>query len=288
MLPLIREIRDAVDCHVAALPVPVPHDDAEPSFQSLTDPGCDCLPGGRPFPTALDPFLCNRYEIAEFAREAAALDVRYLGVCCGAGPHMIRSMAEALGRRPPASRYSPDMSRHAFLGTDATLQAHNRRLRAPSSDGGAGDAAAAGRAPGGRSPRWRPSIRRRARDLDERAAFGEETFAALRAAGLLALTAPVEYGGAGLWWDGRYGEFYELLEAARVRRQPDGAAAPGPLARARDRLAPRQRGAARAAPAGDRRGGPAARLGRQRGQADRQARRHRPHRARGARPTACT
>ena len=52
--------------------------------------------------------------------------MRYLGVCCGAGPHMIRSMAEALGRRPPASRYSPDMSRHAFLGTDAMLKAHNR------------------------------------------------------------------------------------------------------------------------------------------------------------------
>jgi betaine-homocysteine S-methyltransferase len=49
-----------------------------------------------------------------------------LGVCCGAGPHHIRSMAEALGRTPPASRYSADMSKHAFLGTDATLKAENR------------------------------------------------------------------------------------------------------------------------------------------------------------------
>ena len=130
MLPLIREIRAAVDCHVAALPVPYRTSPDEPSFQSLTDPGCDCLPDGRPFPTALDPFLCNRYEIAEFAREAAAIEVRYLGVCCGAGPHMIRSMAEALGRRPPAGRYSPDMSRHAFLGTDTTLQPHNRAYAA--------------------------------------------------------------------------------------------------------------------------------------------------------------
>jgi betaine-homocysteine S-methyltransferase len=126
MLPLIREIRAAVDCHVAALPVPYRTTDAEPSFQSLTDPGCDCIPGGRPFPTALDPFLCNRYEIAEFARGAAALEVRYMGVCCGAGPHMVRSMAEALGRRPPASAYSPDMSRHAFLGNDPTLRAANQ------------------------------------------------------------------------------------------------------------------------------------------------------------------
>jgi betaine-homocysteine S-methyltransferase len=126
MLPLIEEIRARVGGYVAALPVPYRTTDEEPSFQSLTDPGCDCIPGGRPFPTALDPFLCNRYEIAEFTRAAAALEVRYLGVCCGAGPHMIRAMAEALGREAPASRYSPDMSRHAFLGTDAVLKAHNQ------------------------------------------------------------------------------------------------------------------------------------------------------------------
>ena len=129
MMPMVREIRDAVDCHVAALPVPYRTNEAEPSFQSLTDPGCDCLPGDRPFPTALDPFLCNRYEIAEFTREAILADVRYLGVCCGAGPHMIRSMAEALGRTPPASRFSPDMSRHAFFGSDASLKAHNQAYR---------------------------------------------------------------------------------------------------------------------------------------------------------------
>jgi betaine-homocysteine S-methyltransferase len=43
---------------------------------------------------------------------------------------MIRSMAEALGRRPPASRYSPDMSRHAFLGTDPALKEHNQAYAA--------------------------------------------------------------------------------------------------------------------------------------------------------------
>ena len=74
---------------------------------------------------ALDPFLCNRYEIAEFGRQARALGVDYLGVCCGAGPHHIRSLAEALGRRPPASRYSADMSKHAFLGTDPSLVVEN-------------------------------------------------------------------------------------------------------------------------------------------------------------------
>jgi betaine-homocysteine S-methyltransferase len=126
MLPLIKRIRAAVDTHVAALPVPYRTTEQEPSFQSLRDPDCDCVPGGRPFPTALDPFLTNRYEIAEFGREAHALGVNYLGVCCGAAPHYIRSLAEALGRTPEASRYSPDMSKHAFLGTDAQLKAHNR------------------------------------------------------------------------------------------------------------------------------------------------------------------
>ena len=126
MLPLLAEIRDAVDGHMAALPVPYRTHDAQPSFQSLRDPGYPDPPGGRPFPVALDPFTCNRYEIADFTRAADELGIRYLGVCCGAAPHHIRSMAEALGRTPPASRYTADMSKHAFLGTDPTLRAENR------------------------------------------------------------------------------------------------------------------------------------------------------------------
>ena len=92
-------------------------------MQSLSDPR-----GGevRPFPTGLDPFTCTRYELADFARAAHALGVSYLGVCCGAGPHHIRAVAEALGRTPPASRYSPDMSKHAYWGTDASLNEQNR------------------------------------------------------------------------------------------------------------------------------------------------------------------
>ena len=125
MLPLLGPIREAVSVPVAALPVPYRTHDAEPSFQSLTDPGCDCIPGGRPFPTALDPFTCNRYELGEFTGAAHELGVGYLGVCCGAAPHHIRAVSEALGRTPPASRYSPDMSRHAFLGTDPGLNQPN-------------------------------------------------------------------------------------------------------------------------------------------------------------------
>lgn len=121
LLPVVRRVRDAVSCHVAALPVPYRTTEAEPTFQSLTDRACACIPGNRPFPTALDPFTCNRYECAEFAREADEIGVRYIGLCCGAAPHHIRAVAEALGRTVPGSRYSPDMSKHAFFGTDAAI-----------------------------------------------------------------------------------------------------------------------------------------------------------------------
>jgi betaine-homocysteine S-methyltransferase len=119
MMPLIRDIRRAVKCHVAALPVPYRTNTQQPSFMSLTDPCCD---NRRAFPVGLDPFMATRSEIFDFGREAFALDVRYLGVCCGAGPHHIRALAESLGRHPPASRYSVDMSRHAFFGTNKLIR----------------------------------------------------------------------------------------------------------------------------------------------------------------------
>ena len=129
MLPLLADIVAAVDVPVAALPVPYRTTGNEPTFQSLREPDDSLLPDGRPFPTALDPFTCNRHEIADFTVKAQAAGAHYLGLCCGAGPHHVRSMAEALGRTPEASRYSVDMSRHAFFGTAPGLQDHNREYR---------------------------------------------------------------------------------------------------------------------------------------------------------------
>jgi betaine-homocysteine S-methyltransferase len=119
MLPLLKQIRAAVKCHVAGLPVPYRTVPTQPSFMSLTDP---CCGNRRAFPVGLDPFVATRAEIADFGREAFALGIRYLGVCCGAGPHHIRALAESLGRHPPASRYSADMSKHAFFGTDKQIR----------------------------------------------------------------------------------------------------------------------------------------------------------------------
>jgi betaine-homocysteine S-methyltransferase len=117
MLPLLGAVRAAVDVPVAALPVPYHTHEGEPTFQSLG--------GGQAFPVALDPFTSTRFDVADFARDALAIGVSYLGLCCGAAPHHIRAMAEAMGRRPPASRYSPDMSKHAYLGSDPSLQREN-------------------------------------------------------------------------------------------------------------------------------------------------------------------
>jgi betaine-homocysteine S-methyltransferase len=122
LLPLLRQVRDAVSIPVAALPVPYRTSESEPSFQSLRDAHWHYDEGARPFPVALDPFTCNRYEIAAFGKEAYAMGIRYLGVCCGAGPHHIRALAEAVGKHPPASKYSADMSKHAFLGSDKRIK----------------------------------------------------------------------------------------------------------------------------------------------------------------------
>jgi len=119
MLPLLKEIRAAVKCDVAGLPVPYRTNPEQPSFMSLTDP---CCGNARAFPVGLDPFMCTRAEIADFGRDAYAAGIRYLGVCCGAGPHHIRALAEALGRQPPASRYTVDMSRHAWFGTNERIK----------------------------------------------------------------------------------------------------------------------------------------------------------------------
>jgi len=113
MLPIVDQIRAAVDCAVAAQPVPYRTTPSQPTFQSLRD-----ADGTRVFPLALDSFLCTRFDMADFASSARDLGVNYIGVCCGGAPHHVRSMAESLGRTVPASHYSPDLSLHPILGSD--------------------------------------------------------------------------------------------------------------------------------------------------------------------------
>jgi betaine-homocysteine S-methyltransferase len=111
MLPILERVRAAVACPVAAQPVPYRTTPEEPTFVSLH--GDD---GSRAFPVGLDPFVLTRFEMADFAVAARDLGVSFIGICCGGAPHHVRSMAEALGRTVPASRYSPAMELHPVLG----------------------------------------------------------------------------------------------------------------------------------------------------------------------------
>lgn len=130
MLPWLEKIRAAVSCDVAALPVPFRTTDEEPTFFNLSDNhGCACpAPHGRTFPTALDPLYCNRYEIAQFARQAFDMGVHYLGVCCGAAPMHIREVAMAAGLTPPAARYAERMENHFMYGDHERLPEHIKAL----------------------------------------------------------------------------------------------------------------------------------------------------------------
>jgi betaine-homocysteine S-methyltransferase len=125
MLPWLRQIREAVSCHVGALPIPYRTSAAEPTFFNLSDDRAVVpSPHGRTFPTALDPLYANRYEVGAFASEAAELGVSYLGVCCGASPMLIRQVAEAVGRTTEASRFSERMQNHFMYGDNERLPEH--------------------------------------------------------------------------------------------------------------------------------------------------------------------
>lgn len=112
MLPIIEQVRAAVSCYVAAQPGPYKTNTEYPTFEAL-----ELENGQRAFPLALERFLHNRFEMAQFARQAQQLGVNYIGICCGGAPHYVRAMAEALGRTAPASKYSPTMELHPMLGT---------------------------------------------------------------------------------------------------------------------------------------------------------------------------
>ena len=115
MLPILEKIRETVDGYVAAQPVTYRTTLKQPYFQKLQEPGSACA-----FPLGLDPFQPTRFEMADYARRAAEIGINFIGLCCGGAPHYIRAMAEELGRTVPSSKYSPDITRHPYLGTGKT------------------------------------------------------------------------------------------------------------------------------------------------------------------------
>lgn len=87
MLPLIQEMREAVDGYIAA---------QTPSYRTTDEiPFFAGLPG---FPNAMEPYQLTRFEMADYARRAKDMGVNYIGGCCGTVATHIREMAKALGK----------------------------------------------------------------------------------------------------------------------------------------------------------------------------------------------
>jgi betaine-homocysteine S-methyltransferase len=103
LLPTAERMLKATDVPIACQPIGYRTPDAAVPFE--------CQPE---FPLALESNQISRFELADFARNASQAGIRFIGGCCGVVAYHIRSMAEALGRRPPASEKSPDLSRHAI------------------------------------------------------------------------------------------------------------------------------------------------------------------------------
>ncbi|MGH7321942.1 MAG: homocysteine S-methyltransferase family protein [Candidatus Rokuibacteriota bacterium] len=110
MLPIVEVMRKAVAGYVAAQPIGFRTRDDLPHFTQLPE-----------FPLALDPLTLTRDDMADYARRARDMGINYIGSCCGSVAHHVRAMAEALGRKPPASAKSADLGRHPGVQKTRTL-----------------------------------------------------------------------------------------------------------------------------------------------------------------------
>jgi betaine-homocysteine S-methyltransferase len=93
-LPIAVEMRKAVDgVFVASQPVAYATTNERPDFTAWPN-----------FPYELDPLQVSRRTMAEFAREADAAGIDYIGSCCGSVHDHVRAMAKVLGKVPTAER----------------------------------------------------------------------------------------------------------------------------------------------------------------------------------------
>jgi len=122
VLPLARRLRDSVSCFVATQPVAYRCSHERPYFQIQE------IEGKIAFPLELDPFVLPRKEMAAYAIEAQKIGINYIGACCGAAPHHIRAMAEALGRTVPSSRYSPKLELHTIIGDSSHVKEKDSQI----------------------------------------------------------------------------------------------------------------------------------------------------------------
>ncbi len=92
-LPLMQEVRAAVDGYVACQPVAYKTPEHVHDFTALPE-----------FPHGLEPLQLSRAEMADYAQRARELGVEFIGSCCGSVASHVRAMARALGKLPEDER----------------------------------------------------------------------------------------------------------------------------------------------------------------------------------------
>ncbi|MGH2734739.1 MAG: homocysteine S-methyltransferase family protein [Actinomycetota bacterium] len=92
-LPIAIEMRGAVQGFVAAQPVAYRTSADRPDFTALSN-----------FPYELDPLQLSRRAMADFAQNARAAGIDYIGSCCGSVQAHVRAMAKVLGKLPSEER----------------------------------------------------------------------------------------------------------------------------------------------------------------------------------------
>jgi betaine-homocysteine S-methyltransferase len=107
-LPLMEQMRKAVEGPLACQPVGYRTPAASPDFSSLPE-----------FPFELDRLQLTRKEMASYALQARDLGVGYIGSCCGAVASHVREMGRALGKLAPDGRpwrvdYAKPMSAYEY------------------------------------------------------------------------------------------------------------------------------------------------------------------------------
>jgi betaine-homocysteine S-methyltransferase len=104
MLKVIEDIvKEVPPEKVCALPVMYRTTEEHPTFFDFND---KCCPVNNPvYPHGLDAFQVSTREVTEFTKRCKDMGLKYMGLCCGNTGNYTRAMAEALGRKPPASKY---------------------------------------------------------------------------------------------------------------------------------------------------------------------------------------
>ena len=114
-LPLMKEVRTAVAGYVGCQPAAYHTPPDQPDFTALPE-----------FPLGLDPLQLTRAAMADYAAQARAMGVNFIGACCGAVAAHVNAMARALGKRPAEERrwrvdYDKPMSAYEYYKhTDKT------------------------------------------------------------------------------------------------------------------------------------------------------------------------